>query len=675
MSSPYNLRKRSITTLYREYDEEDLDEEETYPDGDVDSDQSYVEDETGPSAPDVRRKKVPRSTSQDRKNTTTTSDSKKATKSSAHDLVSSVPRHSLDEMPSLVLEQIMLYLGSAREVASLSQSSPLLRNVITYDIVVQAALYSNNGECERIDLTKLMENKGSLWTEKYIYKPSTAMEWIVKYLKQKSIFVPSPLQLLANLTSNRCVNGRGCLNYNLNTGIPGREWKGIRPFGLSLCWECVQWTSMRTYFNVPGIAIWDDNRVLLDPYHTQDGTPQGPIISGRELTQWLNTCRNCGEENVEDTIAEKFDNDRAKEIIRCFDAAEVKAKVFLEEKRALVIKKENQRKEARLTDRLTKRENRGRALLQLLEEILQSTEPNYKRLILRGCDWRSGYCYFRISVVDECLGKLFRKSSKVSRKKLREAAEQTVHAIQNLDENGLLSGPRFLNAGDFANVSTHIGATYEDLAQVTRLLVMIRRFAFFHWQNNKLLLHNTNRIPISPERRSSFTLLMSFLREEDLENIFIQIATLRFGSFGILPPEFSDLEDKSFIEHKFRENLARTIWRIKWTTISQGGDPGWSDFGFTAWARQVNACESCYKTTLYAARDFFALPETVLFIQQRRSFMPWVILGISESRTATQYLIRQSHGNLLRYLRDEGFFENFILDHVEIMSDEEDWDY
>ena len=122
-------------------------------------------------------------------------------------------------LPPEVLEQIMGYLDSARDVFSLTVGcrSRHIRSALTCELVVRSALFQDNGIANQ--------------------RIKSLLQRVACY----SIHMPSTLRMLRLVNGTNCERGVECCSYNKKTGAVGDASSNTSlELGLLLCSTCSQ---------------------------------------------------------------------------------------------------------------------------------------------------------------------------------------------------------------------------------------------------------------------------------------------------------------------------------------------------------------------------------------------------------------------------------------------------
>ena len=122
-------------------------------------------------------------------------------------------------LPPEVLEQIMGYLDSARDVFSLTLGcrSRHIRSALTCELVVRSALFQDNGIANQ------------------------RIQSLIQRVACYSIHMPSTYRMLRLVNGTKCERGVECCSYNKKTGAVGDASSNTSlELGLLLCSTCSQ---------------------------------------------------------------------------------------------------------------------------------------------------------------------------------------------------------------------------------------------------------------------------------------------------------------------------------------------------------------------------------------------------------------------------------------------------
>lgn len=276
---------------------------------------------------------------------------------------------ALDSLPALCLERIMAMLESPQDLYNLTFLSPLLMNIVTPEVVIRSAVFSN---MKRKDIG---------------YRKT--MSDIMTDISNRSIRIPSQFRLLRLLNAKSCERGEKCYGKNLNTGRSMTLSGSHLACGMALCDKCIKFTTTKIphqHFvnNIVGddknpshiaFASW---RTITDPYQSDTGEWHGPLMSVLELQQIDNSFPNQNEKKealagfVKKVLTENSSNcpfhyeEKAMAYCEIHRDAEKEADDYIEKKLKAQMQKYDENKQERITKRLAK----TRAIHASMENVL-----------------------------------------------------------------------------------------------------------------------------------------------------------------------------------------------------------------------------------------------------------------------------------------------------------------
>lgn len=327
----------------------------------------------------------------------------------------------LDLLPRGVIENIFLYLSSARDVYHLAFCAKFLRDAVTAEIVIRAAVFQ--GGVVREVITTIMDS-----------------------VANKKIHTPSTLRLLRLVNAKRCERGDRCLDYHLETKQTGKvDKKGTRPFAMSMCKLCVQATSINTkkhHMTIRShnrVEMYEWSRVLTQSQtEVLSGDPVGPIILATPLLQICGTYKDSSQ--CSDKLKELFQQAetaisaeaeaQSLNLLELFEIADGEYDAFVEAKEAIAAGKQQAY--------IAGRNEKARAVYAKLGALLEDYE--HKDFALE-CTWSNhGVCTFKLQRVQHLAGVLVRCPSRATKSKLIATATSIRSDIDLLYANGFIQG-------------------------------------------------------------------------------------------------------------------------------------------------------------------------------------------------------------------------------------------
>ena len=413
-----------------------------------------------------------------------------------------------------VMPVVFDMLDSSRDVFVLAFMNKSVQSFVTREVVVRTAVF-NDG------------------------MPRNIIANVMESVDNESIFLPSPLRLLRLINSKQCECLDECWSYNVVTkkaAALSRTCK--RPFGLSICKECVKGLSVSLPYNhfatagTPSNRVCHDWRVLQRPFVDRNGQRHGAIIDAKQLAQIKNTFRGIEEQKEAlDQLLEAVDDDVSDEVeveresmIEAYEDAEERVGAFLRSKREIANDKR----------KVTSRNGRGRRekILKELETLLEDYQhKNLALLCSRDEDW--GTVNFKLQPAHHTLFSLFSASSSATKKKIKAAADSLREVFDMLHPKNLLTD-------NFLSFLSESSDPFER--------ALYQRFLSTGLTPEKLLSTGTGRWnPTYFARDDKFLEILNM--SPGVENVDFATA---FAS--VVVPTVEDLDNTDL------ENLAKSVW-------------------------------------------------------------------------------------------------------------------
>lgn len=268
-------------------------------------------------------------------------------------------------------------------------------------------------------------------------------------VRGKSIYTPSTLRMLRLVNAKLCECGGECCSFNLLAQKAGSLTSvAARPFGLALCWPCLQSLSVSTgngrlwYKESSRILVHDHVRVLCIPQvdqATREAT--GSLLLFKDIKQIENTYHEKGKrmEIVEERLAELDNNisaedqDRAKAFVTAFDSAIGRFDAHWQAKRDVF----NVARLAKDAKRATRKLNISTPVYKKIGILLDGFK--HKDVAL-ACEWSesTGLCTFDNWPSRVALGRLLSAPSSVTHKKIISGVSCARDIYNLLESEGFL---------------------------------------------------------------------------------------------------------------------------------------------------------------------------------------------------------------------------------------------
>lgn len=259
---------------------------------------------------------------------------------------------ALTDLPALCIERIMAMLDSPKDLFNMAFSSKLLMNIVTPEMVIRSAVFSN---MKRKDVG-----------------PRKTIAEIMEHITKRAIHLPSPHRLLRLLNAKSCERGEQCYGRNLNTG-KSMSLSGThhRTCGMAICDTCVKYCSSKISYN--HFANGADNhvalsswRTLTNPYQDDNGEWHGPLVGVLELQQIQNSYSERDDKVAalkgfaEKALTENSNHcpshyeEKAAAYSEIYKAAEKEAEDYQEKKEKERMQQYDENRQERIAKRLTK---------------------------------------------------------------------------------------------------------------------------------------------------------------------------------------------------------------------------------------------------------------------------------------------------------------------------------
>lgn len=274
---------------------------------------------------------------------------------------------ALTDLPALCIERIMAMLDSPKDLYNIAFSSKLLMNIVTPEMVIRSAVFSN------------MKRKDVGYRK--------TMAEIMQHVSNRSIHLPSPHRLLRLLNAKSCERGAKCFGKNLNTGksmtLAGNFH---RTCGMALCENCIKFNTTKIGFNHfannesgKNVALsgW---RCLTNPYQDDNGAWHGPLVGVLELQQIQNSYSEREDKEkaltgfVEKALTEDSNicpshyEEKAAAYSEIYEAAEKEADDYVEQKLKEQLQKSDECRQERIAKRLTKLRVVHSQMVEIMED-------------------------------------------------------------------------------------------------------------------------------------------------------------------------------------------------------------------------------------------------------------------------------------------------------------------
>lgn len=269
---------------------------------------------------------------------------------------------ALTDLPALCIERVMAMFDSPRDLYHLAFSSKLLMNIVTPEMVIRSAVFSN------------MKRKDVGYRK--------TMAEIMQHVSNRSIHLPSPHRLLRLLNAKSCERGAKCFGKNLNTG-KSMTLSGSfhRTCGMALCENCIKFNTTKIGYNWHGKNVALDGwRTLTNPYQDDNGAWHGPLVGVLELQQIQNSYSEREEKEkalagfVEKALTENSNlcpshyEEKAAAYSEIYDAAEKEADDYVEKKLKEQLQKSDECRQERIAKRLTKLRAVHAQMVEIMED-------------------------------------------------------------------------------------------------------------------------------------------------------------------------------------------------------------------------------------------------------------------------------------------------------------------
>lgn len=502
---------------------------------------------------------------------------------------------ALDSLPALCIERIMACLDSPRDLYNLAFSSKVILNIITPEIVIQSAVFSN------------MKKKDVGYRK--------TMSEIMTHIANRSIHLPSTQRLLRLLNAKSCERGEKCYGRNLNTGnsmsLSGTHH---RASGMALCDSCIKFTTTKIPYNHfanqiesgggggendndnPTHVAFTSWRTITDPYQNDQGEWHGPLVGALELQQIQNSYTEQEEKEgvlakfIEKTLTENSSHcpthyeEKAAMYCEIHDAAEKAADEYQKRKLEEQMQKYDENRQERIQKRLTK----IRAIHASVENAL--TDCPLKDLAL-ACTWNnesenclSFTCFF----TQETMRFLLSAPSSASKSAVSNRAETIKQKFNILQEKNFFSYAFIANSNNRFRKAMHEYCV-NDLTQ-EKLLQSSRADATFFQlveenKPNRALCRALNGVQKALE--TIFSLSVARTHENDDENAQRKIARYR--------------------------KLAIVVWQKKKSSFSSG-------YGTVMSSDQLKECYTAcieeFRIMKKNAKDYIASAESRTFLRR-----------------------------------------------------------
>jgi len=273
---------------------------------------------------------------------------------------------ALTDLPALCIERIMAMLDSPSDLYNIAFSSKLLMNIVTPEMVIRSAVFSN---LKRKDVG-----------------PRKTIAEIMQHVSTRSIHLPSPHRLLRLLNAKSCERGEQCFGRNLNTGksmtLSGTHH---RTCGMALCDNCIKFNSTKISYNHfasdgekhVALSSW---RTLTNPYQDDNGEWHGPLVGVLELQQIQNSYSERDEKVkalkgfAEKALTESSNRcpthyeEKAAAYSEIYKAAEKEADDYQEKKEKEQMQKYDECRQERIAKRLTKLRSVYAQMVDIMED-------------------------------------------------------------------------------------------------------------------------------------------------------------------------------------------------------------------------------------------------------------------------------------------------------------------
>ena len=434
----------------------------------------------------------------------------------------------------------------------------------------------------------------------------------IHHCSQRHTFFTWPNYIL----QYRLINGRRCENLSDCWGFNIRTQKHAnlatahyttRPFGLCICKDCVKGlTTSIPYSHFASSNDRVDERTLDVPFYDSQGQRQGPVVTTRDIKQIEKSYRRTDDrtsilnqilKEVDDEANDDDEDAVIKSLVAVQKDAESKADAFIDARSQI----ESQRYRAAQNERSSKKLAKMKGIYEQLSEHLEDYE--HKGLALE-VEWRESYgnasATFQCGLSDELLSNLFGSVSSVSKKRIRETADEIRRVYTLAESKGLLrtSSTSYLvmlsGSSDDIQRAIYAYATSEASGQLD--LIFPYSYGNIEWLDahaspssgdicERILWHNSG---------SSFDTIFSLLAvpDEGGEN------------FGLL------------------RELAKVVWRERWyaETWADGSNTSfyrksWDNPTAEVMREAVPVVLERYRQMKSRVAEYFARPEVVEFME------------------------------------------------------------
>ena len=249
------------------------------------------------------------------------------------------------------------------------------------------------------------------------------------------------------INGRRCENLSDCWGYNIRTqkhaNLATAHYT-TRPFGLCICKDCVKGlTTSIPYSHFASSNEQVDERTLDVPFYDSQGQRQGPVVTTRDIKQIEKSYRRADDRTsilnqILKEVDDEADDDEdavIKSLVETHKDAESKDNAFISARNQI----ETQRYRAAQNERSSKKLAKMKEIYEQLSEQLEDYE--HKGLALE-VEWRESYgnasATFQCGLSNELLSSLFGFVSSVSKKRIRETADEMRRVYTLAASKGLL---------------------------------------------------------------------------------------------------------------------------------------------------------------------------------------------------------------------------------------------
>lgn len=309
-----------------------------------------------------------------------------------------------------------------------------------------------------------------------------------------------------------------------------------------------------------------DDRTLDVPYCDSQGRRQGPIVTTRDIKQIEKSYRRADDRtSILNQILKEMDDEAnddedaiIKSLVEIHKDAESKANAFIDARTQI----ESQRYKAAQNERSSKKLVKMKEIYQQLSDYLEDYE--HKGLALEvewGESYGNAYATFQCGLSDELLSNLFGSVSSVSKKSIREKADEIRRVYTLAASKGLLRTPTtylamLSGSSDVVQQAIYAYATSEASGQLNLI------FPYSSGNIEWLDAHT------SPSSGDICERVLWFRSGSSFDRIF---------SFLAVPDEGEQ-------DSRLLRELAQVVWRERWYANT------WADGSYESFYRKSWDC-------------------------------------------------------------------------------------